>query len=356
MKLRSLTAQPYAVPLTRPYAIARGTTAAVELVVVRLESEDGIVGLGAATPEPEVTGESFDDCLGALAPERTHALAGADLAEHGAVVARIAGEWRGTPGAAAALDMALHDLRARRLGVPVVELLGRAHAALATSVTIGILPRRETLAEAEEHLANGFHALKLKIGTALESDLERIAAVRELVGPGVALRVDGNCGYRPDELPRLLAGCERHEIELVEQPCPPEGDEALRALPAGLRRRLVADESIHSPADALRLAAGEPLVGGFVVKLMKCGGITPALQIAAIAEAAGIDLMWGCMDESVVGIAAALHAAYAAPATRWLDLDGSFDLARDPAAGGFRLDGGRLATIAGPGLGAEIRE
>jgi L-alanine-DL-glutamate epimerase-like enolase superfamily enzyme len=123
------------------------------------------------------------------------------------------------------------------------------------------------------------------------------------------------------------------------------------------RRLLVADESILSPADALRLATadgGAPLYGGWVVKLMKCGGITPARRIAAIAEAAGVDLMWGCMDESAIGIAAALAVAYASPATRWLDLDGSFDLERDPARGGFTVRDGMLHPDAGPGLGVEL--
>ena len=87
---------------------------------------------------------------------------------------------------------------------------------------------------------------------------------------------------------------------------------------------------------------------------MKCGGILPALRIARTAAAAGIDLMWGCMDESVIGIAAALHAAFASPATRHLDLDGSFDLARDPARGGFELRAGLLSTLPAPGLGVEL--
>ena len=84
---------------------------------------------------------------------------------------------------------------------------------------------------------------------------------------------------------------------------------------------------------------------------MKSGGSAAALRIAAIAETAGIRLMWGCMDESVVGIAAALHAAFASPATRWLDLDGSLDLARDFARGGFVLEGGVMRTTGAPGLG-----
>jgi L-alanine-DL-glutamate epimerase-like enolase superfamily enzyme len=87
---------------------------------------------------------------------------------------------------------------------------------------------------------------------------------------------------------------------------------------------------------------------------MKCGGIAPGLQIAEIADLAGIDLMWGCMDESRIGIAAALHAALASPATRYLDLDGSLDLARDLVHGGFELVKGELSVTDQPGLGVKM--
>jgi L-alanine-DL-glutamate epimerase-like enolase superfamily enzyme len=86
---------------------------------------------------------------------------------------------------------------------------------------------------------------------------------------------------------------------------------------------------------------------------MKCGGVLPALRIATVAELSGIDLMWGCMDESVVAIAAALHAALSSPATKYLDLDGSLDLARDVASGGFLLEDGTMRVLDAPGLGIE---
>jgi len=356
VKLRSVTTEAHRVPLTRPYAIAGSTTAAVELFTVRLESDDGSVGVGAATPEPSVTGESADDCRAALDAARTDALLGADLTSDGALLARIEAQWHTTPAAAAALDMALHDLRARRLGVPLVELLGRVHDELPTSITIGILPIEQTVAEAEEHVGHGFRALKLKIGEALEADLERISAVRAAVGSSIALRVDANCGYPPEAIGPLLARAADFDVEIVEQPAPPRRDGAVAA---SLGRRapgvaLLADESMQRPADALRLAADGAPYDGFVVKLMKCGGIGPARRIAAVAETSGRRLMWGCMDESAASIAAALHAAFASPATAWLDLDGSFDLARDPARGGFELVDGCLRTTAEPGLGVEI--
>ena len=113
------------------------------------------------------------------------------------------------------------------------------------------------------------------------------------------------------------------------------------------------DESCRFSPDVVKVANA---VDGVSLKLMKCGGIRPGLGIARIAEAAGIDLMWGCMDESVLSIAAALHAAYASPNTRYLDLDGSFDLASDFARGGFTLEDGVLRTLDRPGLGAELSD
>lgn len=117
---------------------------------------------------------------------------------------------------------------------------------------------------------------------------------------------------------------------------------------------------MHAPQeiderDALALSAPPRACGIFNVKLMKCGGIRPALRIAAIAETARIALMWGCMDESAISIAAALHAAFASPATRYLDLDGSLDLARDVVTGGFHLKDGMMNTMEAPGLGVTLK-
>jgi L-alanine-DL-glutamate epimerase-like enolase superfamily enzyme len=250
--------------------------------------------------------------------------------------------------------MAIHDLHAQHLGLPLVDVLGRAHDRLPTSVTIGIKPLDETLAEADEYVARGFRALKLKVGRDLEGDLERVARVRERVGPGIALRADANQGYDLPGTRRFLAATAPLDLELVEQPVPAAATRDLCVLDDPTRARLAADESVLSPAEALALAAPPAPCGIFNVKLMKCGGIAPALSIADLAALAGIRLMWGCNDESRIGITAALHAALAAPATAFLDLDGSFDLARDIAEGGFVLEDGQLRTGDEPGLGLRL--
>ena len=351
MKITRISSRVESFALTRPYAIAFRSTDSVDNVVVRLETDRGEVALGAAAPEPHVTGETLEACRSALGEERLAWLLGEDVRARRRLCRELARRLPAEPAARAAVDMALHDLAARELDVPLVDLLGRVHDSLPTSITIGIKPLGETLAEADEYVGRGFEVLKVKTGMSLEEDLERLSRLRERFGGKVAIRADANQGYSEAETARFFREAEPLDLEFLEQPVPAGETDVFRRFPAEVRDRIAADESLLSETDALALAAPPRACGVFNVKLMKCGGIEPALGIAAIAEAAGISLMWGCMDESVVSIAAALHAALASPATRYLDLDGSLDLARDVAAGGFRLERGRLKTTSAPGLG-----
>jgi L-alanine-DL-glutamate epimerase-like enolase superfamily enzyme len=250
--------------------------------------------------------------------------------------------------------MALHDLAAQERGIGLVDWLGRAHESLPTSITIGIKPLEETLAEADEYLSRGFRVLKVKIGLDLEEDLERLRRLREKVGPGVGIRADANQGYSVEETLRFFRETEALDLEFLEQPLPAREVEAMRALPERVRERIAADESLLNEDDARALAAAPRACGIFNIKLMKCGGIAPARRIAAIAQAADIHLMWGCMDESRISIAAALHAALSCRSTRYLDLDGSLDLARDVAREGFVLEDGMMRTAGAPGLGIRM--
>lgn len=356
MKIRAASARLEEFPLTRPYAIALSeTTSRVDNVIVRLDALAGPVGWGAASPAENVTGETVASCRAALTEERLAWLVGRDVRTLPALCRELRERMPETPAARAAVDMALHDLLAQHLGVPLVEMLGRAHEELPTSITIGIKPLDETLAEADEYLGRGFRALKVKTGDALEEDLERLARLRERCGSGVTIRADANQGYTASETARFFQQTAALEIEFVEQPVPREKLwELSRALAPAERLRVAVDESLHDEADALMLAVPEPVCGIYNIKLMKCGGVDSARRIAAIAETAGIALMWGCMDESRISIAAGLHAAFASPATRYLDLDGSLDLARDVAQGGFTLVEGRMRTADAPGLGVRV--
>ena len=358
MKIQDVRSWTEAVRLTRPYAIAGRRIESVDLFYVEVVT-DGPPGLGSASPSRSVTGESPGACAAALSAA-ADLLRGEDVTCIGRLQQLLAEHLAVTPGARAAVDMALWDAFGKHLGVPLVDLWGvRRREPLATSITVGIQSIEQALADAEEYLERGFRCLKIKIGDDFEAEMERLGALRALadhqLGTGqVAIRVDGNRGFDLGELRLLAAETDRLGLELIEQPLPAAGDAELRELPRETRALLAADESLVEERQALKLLYEAPF-HHWNLKLMKHGGPTPARHLAHLAHTAGLGLMWGCMDESVISIAAALHSAYASPATLRLDLDGSFDLANDLAVGGFRLDEGRFHVLEAPGLGVGWR-
>ncbi len=349
MIIKKITTWQENLELTRPYAIAYETVDRVENLFVLIETENGLTGIGAGSPAEDVTGESMAMSMAAL-ENLDDVLTGQDIRHLRLLLRNLQSRLAGHPAAMAAADIALHDLAGKLLGRPLVDLLGRAHDALPTSVTIGIKSVDETLEEAGEHVQNGFTILKIKTGLDVEEDIARVAKVRETFGPSISIRVDANQGYSVDDYRRFV-GAVGDSVEFSEQPLKADQNGRMQSLDPALRRSAAADESLLTPADVPGLIQGPRPFGIFNIKLMKCGGIGPGMDIARMAEHAGIDLMWGCMDESAVGISAALHAALASPATRYLDLDGSLDLARDVAEGGFVLENGLLRTLDQPGLG-----
>ena len=340
--------------LTRPYTIAYERIDSVENIFVCLRAEDGSLGVGVAAPDAEVTGESVQDCREALKNHLEALTIGADIRCTKEIIRNIERSMPGRPAARAAIDIALHDLWSKHLDLPLVELLGRCHRSLPTSITIGIKSIRESLEEAEEYRGRGFRILKIKIGRSVEQDVDCLFQIRSKMGRDMCLRVDANQGYTLDTYKKFADRTASLNLEFIEQPLPADNLVGMRQLPEPARKRTAADESLLNARDAIECLQAPRPFGIFNIKLMKCGGIAPGLQIAEIADLAGIDLMWGCMDESRIGIAAALHAALASPATRYLDLDGSLDLARDLVQGGFELVNGELSVTDRPGLGVKM--
>ncbi len=340
--------------LKRPYTIAYKTVTAVENLFVIIELENGIQGIGSTNPSKQVVGENIDDTEAQLNQDLLDRLTGRDIREFYTICKELY-EWLPDfPGARAALDIALYDAFTQYLEVPLVRFLGQIHQSFYTSITIGIKNVAETLEEAEEYIARGFKILKVKLGNHVEEDIERVTKLKEQWNDEILIRVDANQGYNTSQLLRFHEKTEGLGLELIEQPMPAKDIEAMRELPFGIQRVIAADESLVSPADAFWLVTPRPACGIFNIKLMKCGGIYQGLQIAEIARHAGIALMWGCNDESIVSITAALHAALASKQSCYIDLDGSLDLAKDLVEGGFILKDGKMSVSDRPGLGVTI--
>ena len=342
--------------LTKPYTIASKTFNKVENIFVYLELENGIYGVGAGAPSSFVTGEELDDSLGVLNKIMEKLCLGKDIRTFRNIIRQATIHLCFHPAALAAVDIALYDGFTKYLQMPLVEYLGMMHTIQSTSVTIGIKSTRDVLLEALEHLDAGFNILKLKVGIAVDQDIETVAMLRKKIGHDITIRVDANQGYNTQELQMFLDATSCYNIEFVEQPFPTGKKDLLFNFDAYWREKIAADEDLITVNDALILSQTPCPYGIFNIKLMKCGGITAGMQIAEIAWQKGIDVMWGCMDESVISISAALHAALASPSTKYLDLDGSLDLAKDIAKGGVHIEGGKMRTMHKPGLGVELLE
>lgn len=338
--------------LREGYRIAGHSFTEATMVLLKLETDDGLAGFGCAAPFEEVTGESPAAALAAL-NDRLLPLA-REAASTDPIVPlldRAATAAPGAPAARAAFDMALHDLAARRAGLPLYRLLGAARGRIATSVTLGIEHNLEAaVARAVRWIDDGYFILKLKVGEDREADVALVRRLRERLGPGVRLRADANQGYDESDAVRFLREVAPYDLELLEQPVAAGDDARLRRVADATPIPIMADESLLGEADAARLA-GARAVDLFNVKLMKCGGIRAGLAIARHAQAAGIGVMVGCNDESRISIAAGLHLALAAPAIDRADLDGHLDLQDDVSRGGFRAEAGWLVPLEEPGLG-----
>jgi L-alanine-DL-glutamate epimerase-like enolase superfamily enzyme len=338
----------------RPYTIAFKTVDQVRNAFVEIVLENGITGIGSGNPSEYVTGEHIDQTIATLQEKNIEFLIGRDIREMNQLLFEVLQKFPKNPAARAALDIALHDTFAKFLGVPLVKFLGQKIKTLLTSNTIGIKNVEETLKEAIDYDKAGFKVLKVKLGKDIEEDIERMVKLRERFGKRMVIRIDANQGYSVQQTIDFYNRTKSLDIELIEQPLPAKSVKELKSLPDEIKAKIAADESLLSPKDALELVKPPFAAGIFNIKLMKCGGVSQGLKIADIALHEGVDLFWGCNDESAVSITAALHAAFACSNTKYIDLDGSLDLGKDVVTGGFILKDGYMSCSDKPGLGLEL--
>jgi len=338
---------------TKPYTIAFKTVDQVRNAFVEITLENGLVGIGSGNPSEYVVGESLTQCLEALQEKNLSFLIGRDIREFNQLTYDVWQRFPKNPSARAALDIALHDAIAKYLDVPLVKFLGQKLHSLPTSNTIGIKNVEETLREAQDFVEHGFRILKVKLGKDLGEDIERMVKLREVFGQNIVIRIDANQGYSIEQTKEFYNKTKNLNIELIEQPLPAKAIAEMKSLPEEIKMKIAADESLITPKDALELIKPPLAAGIFNIKLMKCGGVSQGLKIADIALHGGIDLFWGCNDESIVSITAALHAAFACSNTKYIDLDGSLDLGNDVVKNGFILKDGVMYCSEKAGLGVE---
>lgn len=347
--------------LHTPFVTALRRTTTIDTVVVELTDSDGRTGWGEAPQAWRITGDSLAGAQACLDGPLTGVLLGAPVEprETAPLVARAV---VGNHGAKMAADVALHDLAARGAGVSLAQHLatwsGRSDAGAAarsvvpTDVTLAAGEADELAAAATERVAEGFTVLKLKVGTDAETDLARVRAVREAVGPGIVLRLDANQGWDAFAAVTVISAIEDAglDVELVEQPVPAHDLPGLAWVTERVSTPVMADESLFTLADLVEIVR-QRAAGLVNVKLAKCGGLTGALELIDVAGRHGLETLVGSMMESHVGVGAAAALWVATGGGRTPDLDAAWWATGSPYDGGVVYDGPTLVLPTSPGLG-----
>lgn len=346
------------VPLRRPHKFARVTMDAQPILLAFVHTRNGVVGVGEGVVPggPWWGGESVESMKVTIDTYIAPLLIGRRVDEIDALWRDIGDRVSANLYARTAVEVALHDAWARVLGVPVHTLLGGlARTSIDVTWALGAEPEAAVVEEAQAKLLAGEHrSFKLKMGALdPEEDTRRVCAIAEKLAGPASVRVDLNARWdmltARTWLPRLVAA----GVELIEQPVPGEQVEAMAELNALLPVPVMADESLRTPLDAIRIArlrAADVLS----IKTTKVGGLRRSRDIVAIGAAAGIPCYAGTSIESAIGTAASLHLACAAPGVTWgSELFGPLLFAEEVASTPLRYAGGSLHLPEGPGLGVE---
>jgi len=344
---------PTELSLRLPYRTAYHADAQMErvgVVFVRVETLGGEVAWGCAAFDPALTGETLERVTRAC---RACAERARDLnplnTEY--ALSELSKLTQGTPSAQCAFDIAFHDLLGLAARLPLYRLLGGYRDRIQTSITINVGSVQETVEMARNRARQGFRILKIKGGLDPDHDVQRVRAVREALRR-LTVRLDAEQGYTVQQA-LDVARALQDDLEMLEQPTRADDLDALREVTEYSPVPILADESVTGPPSALQIATRHA-ADGLSLKLATCGGLRCARQIDAIARAAQLATMVGCVNEPALLIAAGLAFALSSPGVRYGDLDGHFDLTDDPTIPGFLFQDGWLIATDRPGLGCTV--
>ncbi|MBT6546114.1 MAG: dipeptide epimerase [Rhodobacteraceae bacterium] len=340
-------------PLKRPFRIAIGETTVAGTVFVRIHTDQAIYGMGEANVFTPIVGETLSTAL-AAANDLARLLVGTDPLDIEGQVEKMQAFLPNNATIRSAFDMALFDIAGKAANMPLYQLLGGTKRKLETDNTIGIDTPETMVQDALDFKRRGFGAVKVKLGTTAAEDIERIRAIRAAVGPETKIRIDANQGWDKIGAIQVLSAIESFDIQYCEQPVPAWDFDGMAAVSAQSAIPIMADESLFDDHDAIKLVRANAC-GYFNIKLAKSSGLFVALKINAIAEAAGLKCMVGCMTETRLGLTAGAHLISARRNIIFADLDGALMLRDDPVVDGMVYgDGGSITLPDGPGLGTDL--
>ncbi|WP_214887883.1 dipeptide epimerase [Exiguobacterium sp. s142] len=355
MKLEKIELFAIELPLKVPFIVSYHRYDVMPSVIVKMTTECGLVGYGEAVADEHVTGESLESTISVI----RHLLGPLLIGRNPMHLERIHDEMdraiRDVPAAKAALDIACHDLIGKKLGQPIYELLGgRYHDAFPVTHVLSIGEPEAMAAEASEQVGEDYTAVKMKVGVDVASDVRRVAAVRQAVGPDVPIRVDVNQGWvNAAKTLQAMRKLEPFDIDWVEQPVKADDFEGMLEVKGKISVPLMIDEGVRGVADMRRLTMMQA-AHKVNVKLMKCGGIYPAKKLVHMAEMSGIECQIGSMVESSIASSAGFHVAFSSKIVQSVELTGPLRFATD--VGNLTYDLPFIRLNDRPGLGVDVDE
>jgi L-alanine-DL-glutamate epimerase-like enolase superfamily enzyme len=352
IQIQDVEIYPYNVSMIEPFRVALSTITSAENVLVRLRTREGVVGWGEAGPYSPVTGETQAVDL-AVGKDLAALVRGRDPFTLSAIMSDMDGFTPSNTSIKAALEMAVWDICGKLAGQPVYKLLGGYRDSFETDITIGMGTPAEMANKATKYVQDGFKTLKIKLGDGPEPDTQRMKAIRDAIGYSIKVRTDANQAWTAAETVRALRMMEKYQMQICEQPVPYWDVEGLKFSRDNSPTPIMADESVHSPHDALAIVR-ENAVDCINIKLMKSGGLLRGVQIATVAASAGVTCMVGCMEETRLALTAGAHLVCSQKNIVYADLDGFLELAVDPVIGGMQMKDGIVTLPNTPGLGVDI--
>jgi len=341
-------------PLKKPFIVSYDRYEDMPTILVRIELANGVIGWGEAVPDQHVTGETWNSVLQILEHELAPLLIGLSPFQIELIHHKMNKKILGNPSAKAAIDCALYDLMGKVTNQPVYQLIGgKAHEFLTVPQIISIKSPAEMAEDARRIVLEGFNNIKIKVGTDTQTDIERIRAVRNAIPKEVKLRVDANQGWDRISTLTVIEQTKDCQVDWYEQPVLAEDILSLQEVRRVSHAKIMIDEGIHNTSDLLRVIQNRS-ADMVNIKLMKAGGIYPALAIASVAEAAGMPCQVGSMVESAIGTMAGAHLSISRSIIKSNELVGPLMFSQD--IGTVLYDKDRLRFPDLPGLGAQVDE
>lgn len=356
MKISNISAIPVSVPLLKPFKAAYGVRATADFVIVKVETEEGLVGLGEAATIPIYDEGSQAGVVFSIARYFNPILKGQDPRNIGQIHAMMDKAVKGERYAKSAIDYALYDLTAKAYNIPVYQLLGGHNKPVQVTAVFSASDPDQLAAEALKKKEAGYKVFKLKVGTEHEQDVARVQLIRETIGYDSELRLDGNEAWTGKEGLKKLKDFEPFRPAHIEQPVPHWDLDGLKLIRDNSSIPVVIDESVITLKDTFRVASR---VGGDIlnIKTARSGGLFPSLKIAAVAESAGIFPMLGSMLELGIGTVANGHFGAALTGTTLAtELVGPQFVKKDILKKDLEYRDGCLILPQGPGWGVELDE